>query len=239
MTGIRSVSGIPPAVAGSDCQKPSASLYAPDGSPVGAFAVLPPGPAPQLIDKALPPSATVLDLGCGAGRIAHALSDLGHRVVCVDQSEAMLVHVDESLERHLADIEGLDLGTTFDAVLLASFLVNTPFADQRSEFLATAVRHAGQGGAVLIQRLDPELVPIAVDAESVADGVTYAMADVRHEASRFEATMSFTLQDETWEHRYAGVVLDDDELTAALAPHGLRIARYLDDQRTWVEARRT
>ncbi len=215
------------------------TVYAPDGSPVGAFAVLPPGPAPQLIDGALPPSATVLDLGCGAGRIAHALCDLGHRVTCVDQSPEMLSHVDEALDTHLADIEGLDLGGRFDAVLLASFLVNTPDEVQRTAFLATCTRHLAPGGTVLIQRLDPELVPIAVDAESIADGVTYSMADVRHDDDRFEATMSFTLDEETWEHRYVGEVLDDTALANALETHGLRIARYLDDQRTWVEARRT
>lgn len=215
----------------------SGTAYAPDGSPVGAFAALPAGPAPALVDAALPPAATVLDLGSGAGRIAHALRDLGHRVTCVDQSAEMLEHVDPVLERHLADIEGLDLGATFDAVLLASFLVNTPHEHQRAEFLATCARHVRPGGVLLIQRLDPELVPIAVDAESADGGVTYAMADVTHDGDRFEATMAFTIGDDRWEHRYAGDVLDDAALAAALAPHDLRITRYLDDQRTWVEAR--
>ena len=214
------------------------TTYAPDGSPVEAFAVLPPGPAPALLDAVLPPSATVLDLGGGAGRIAHALTAKGHRVTVVDPCQPMLDHVDPSLERHLADIEELDLGRSFDAVLLASFLVNTPHEHQRSEFLGTCRRHitAGQG-AVYVQRLDPELVPLAVDAESEDQGVTYAMADVRHDGPRFAATMSFRREQEAWEHRYEGVVLDDDELAAALEPHGLRITRYLDDQRTWVEIR--
>jgi SAM-dependent methyltransferase len=214
------------------------TTYAPDGSPVEAFAALPPGPAPDLLDHALPPSATVLDLGAGAGRIAHALTTKGHQVTLVDQCQAMLDHVDPALERHLADIEELDLGRTFDAVLLASFLVNTPHVHQRSEFLATCRRHVEPvTGAIYVQRLDPDLVPLAVDAESEADGVTYAMADVHHDGDRFEATMSFAKDDDTWQHRYEGVVLDDDALHEALAPHGLRITRFLDDQRTWVEIR--
>ena len=215
------------------------TTYAPDGSPVEAFAVLPPGPAPELLDAALPPAAEVLDLGGGAGRIAHALVDRGHRVTVVDQSEAMLAHVDETLVRHLADIEELDLGRTFDAVLLASFLVNTPHEGQRAEFLATCRRHVDANGAVFVQRLDPELVPLAVDAESEDGGFVYAMSDVRHDGTRFEATMAFRTGDDRWEHRYEGVVLDDDELAAALKPHHLRIARFLDDQRTWVEIRTT
>jgi SAM-dependent methyltransferase len=193
------------------------TTYAPDGSPVEAFAVLPPGPAPDLLDAVLPPAADVLDLGGGAGRIAHALTAKGHRVTVVDQCQAMLDHVDANLERHLADIEELDLGRTFDAVLLASFLVNTPHVDQRREFLATCRRHIAAGdGAVYVQRLDPDLVPQAIDAESEGDGVTYAMANVVHgDGGRFAATMSFAIDDDRWEHRYEGVVLDDEQLAAA------------------------
>lgn len=215
------------------------TTYAPDGSPVEAFAVLPPGPAPDLLDHVLPPSATVLDLGAGAGRIAHALTAKGHRVTVVDQCQAMLDHVDPVLEQHLADIEDLDLGRTFDAVLLSSFLVNTPHEHQRHEFLATCRRHVAPTGAAYVQRLDPALVPVAVDAESESDGVVYAMADVRHDGDRFEATMSFATEDDRWQHRYEGLVLDDDALRKSLAPHGLRITRFLDVQRTWVEIRTT
>lgn len=217
------------------------TTYAPDGSPVEAFAVLPPGPAPHLLDAVLPPAATVLDLGGGAGRIARALTAKGHRVTVVDQCQAMLDHVDDTTESHLADIEELDLGRTFDAVLLASFLVNTPHEHQRDEFLATCKRHVDPtNGAIYIQRLDPELVPLAVDAESEEEGFTYAMSDVRHDGQTFQATMAFRSADnQTWQHRYEGVVLDDDEFAKALAPHHLRITRYLDDQHTWVEIHTT
>jgi hypothetical protein len=122
-------------------------------------------------------------------------------------------------------------------VILASFLVNTTDDDQRRQFLATCARHVAPGGAVYLQRLDPELVPIAIDAESEDAGVVYAMADVKHDGDRFEATMRFDVGDQSWQHRYAGIVLDDQRLEAALAEHRLNVTRYLDDQRTWVEAR--
>jgi 2-polyprenyl-3-methyl-5-hydroxy-6-metoxy-1,4-benzoquinol methylase len=179
----------------------------------------------------------VLDLGCGAGRLAHGLLDAGYEVTAVDQCEAMLDHVDAGVERHLADIEGLDLGRRFGAVLLSSFLVNTTDEAQRHAFLATCARHVAPGGAVYVQRLDPELVPLAMDAESEDAGVVYAMSDVRHDGARFEATMRFVIGADSWEHRYAGVVLDDAAFEAALAPHGLRVTRYLDHQRTWLETR--
>ncbi|MBW3557711.1 MAG: class I SAM-dependent methyltransferase [Actinobacteria bacterium] len=213
--------------------------YAPDGSPVEAFARLPAGPAPDLLDGVLPPAATVLDLGCGAGRIAQPLHQQGHRVTAVDQCRDMLDHVDPAIDSHQCDIETLDLGRRFDAVLLASFLVNTVDHDQRRQFLATCARHVAPTGAVYLQRLDPELVPIAVDAESEEAGVVYAMHDVHHgdDDRRFEATMRFTIGGLDYAHRYAGEVLDDEALAEALAPHGLRVVRFLDGQRTWVEAR--
>jgi SAM-dependent methyltransferase len=213
------------------------TVYAPDGSPVEAFAALPHGPAPQLLHGALPPNARVLDLGGGAGRIAHALADRGHAVTLVDQCQAMLDHVDAGIEAHLADIEGLDLARRYDGVLLASFLVNTTDPEQRDAFLATCARHVEPTGAVFVQRLDPELVPGAVDAESAEGGVTYSMSDVQHDGSRFEATISFAIDNERWEHRYAGEVLHDEAVAAALGRHGLLVTRYLDAQRTWVEAR--
>lgn len=215
------------------------TTYAPDGTPVEAFALLPPGPAPDLLDAVLPPAATVLDLGCGAGRIAHQLHHRGHRLTAVDQCPDMLAHVDPAVESHLADIEGLDLGRRFDAVLLASFLVNIPDRHQRRELLATCARHVAPGGAVYLQRLDPELVPIAVDAQSEEAGVVYSMSEVRHDEDgrRFEATMHFTIDGRAYAHPYVGEVLDDDALSQALGAHGLRITRFLDGQRTWVEAR--
>ena len=62
------------------------ALVAPDGSPVEAFALLPPGPAPALIAGALGDGAAdVLELGCGAGRLLRPLADAGHRCTGVDQ----------------------------------------------------------------------------------------------------------------------------------------------------------
>lgn len=209
--------------------------YAPDGSPVEVFALLPPGEVPALIHAALPPGASILELGCGAGRITHPLLRLGHPVVAVDQSPEMLAHV-RGAETVLADIEGLDLGRRFDAVVLASYLVNTPDDAHRAAFLATCARHVAPSGVVLIQRLDPELVPLAVDASSEADGVTYSIADVQHEGNLFSATVGFTIDGRRWEHPYRARVLDDRALSRHLMAAGLRLRRFLDPQRTWMEA---
>jgi hypothetical protein len=46
---------------------------APDGSPVELYLRLSSGPAPAIIDKALPRRASILDLGYGTGAVAHEL----------------------------------------------------------------------------------------------------------------------------------------------------------------------
>ncbi len=68
---------------------PGSGHYAPDGSPVELYARLAAGDEPSIVHGAIPAGATVLDLGSGAGRIAHALIALGHPVVAVDNSPEM------------------------------------------------------------------------------------------------------------------------------------------------------
>ena len=211
---------------------------APDGSPVELFALLPPGPVPALISAAVRPGGDILDLGCGAGRMAGPLVALGHRVVGVDQSPDMLARAGgRATEVVLADIEGLDLGRRFDAVVLGSFLVNTPDDARRAAFLATCARHVRDDGTVLVQRLHPVLVPLAVDADSEEDGVVYSMTGVAHDGDLFSATMGFTVGGRHWEHPYLARVLGDEATEDALAAAGLRLDRWLDQGRTWLAAR--
>jgi SAM-dependent methyltransferase len=54
---------------------------APDGSPVAFHARLPATGEPELIHGLIGLGASVLDLGCGPGRIAGPLAALGHPIV--------------------------------------------------------------------------------------------------------------------------------------------------------------
>jgi SAM-dependent methyltransferase len=68
------------------------------------------------------PAARVLDAGCGTGRIAVRLSELGYDVVGVDVDPTMLEQAQAeapTLDWRLADLSTLDLGETFDVVILA------------------------------------------------------------------------------------------------------------------------
>lgn len=68
------------------------------------------------------PPESVLDAGCGTGRVAARLSDLGYDVVGVDVDAAMLAQAQADwpdLDWRLGDLSTLDLASTFDAVLVA------------------------------------------------------------------------------------------------------------------------
>jgi len=122
-----------------------------DGSPVEMYLLLPPGDEPDIIDSAVRLGGSILELGCGVGRVTRVLVERGRPVVAVDESADMLSHVRRA-ETVLSDIESLDLGRTFDGVVLASHLVNTGDSGQRSAFLHTCRRHVASDGSVIIQR---------------------------------------------------------------------------------------
>ncbi|ORI17111.1 SAM-dependent methyltransferase [Rhodococcus sp. 1163] len=75
----------------------------------------------RMIDALLAPGSSVLDAGCGTARLGAELARRGHRVTAVDLDpvfvEAAREHTD--LTVHQADLTELDLGETFDAVVVA------------------------------------------------------------------------------------------------------------------------
>jgi SAM-dependent methyltransferase len=68
------------------------------------------------------PPARVLDAGCGTGRVAIRLAELGYAVVGVDLDASMLVQAREEaphLDWRVGDLASLDTGATYDVVLVA------------------------------------------------------------------------------------------------------------------------
>lgn len=209
-----------------------------DGSPVGLYLAIGTMGEPELIHTVIPPGAEVLDLGAGVGRIAHALVALGHPVTAVDDSREMLRHV-RGARKVLSRIEDLDLGRTFDCVLLMSNLVNASTVTLRRRLLRTCRRHAAPGGVVLIERSDPgmSLAPGTHSGEygglritverSAPGGRAYARITYEHPDGRI-------WYQEGWGRPH---ILDDDAMRAALAEAGLRLARIFGPRRRWCLAR--
>ncbi|MEV0567235.1 class I SAM-dependent methyltransferase [Dactylosporangium sp. NPDC050588] len=214
-----------------------------DGCPVDLYRLLPATGEPALVHAAVPPGAEILELGCGAGRLTHPLTGLGHPVTAVDNSAEMLAHV-RGAATVLADIETLDLDRRFPVVLLASHLCNTPDDRLRGRLLAACRRHLDAAGRVVVQWLPPawfdrvfaDMRPVSgrigdievTDSPLSHDGtVLQAMCTYRDTASPDAAV---------WTHRFATRRLSRAELHAALTGAGLRFERHLDPGRRWFTA---
>lgn len=207
---------------------------APDGSPVAVYLAMPPHDALDLVADQVPAGGSVLDLGCGVGRLANALADRGLAVVGVDDHTGMLAHCAPAVEAVLADIAGLNLGGTFDVVVLASHLVNHPTL--APAFLATCRRHVATNGRVLLERFHPDLLDDLDEREGTVDAVHVRHEVHRRDGPRFSASAHYTVGGYTWTQRYDAVILDDDALDRLLRDAGLRVGAWLDEDERWLLA---
>ena len=103
-----------------------------------------------------PPGRRTLDLGCGEGRLARDLRDLGHRVVAVDASATMVAaarEADPELEVHHADAAALPFGDgAFDCVL--AFMSLQDVADYTAA-VREAARVLEPGGVLCVAIVHP------------------------------------------------------------------------------------
>ncbi|OZV76999.1 hypothetical protein CA850_24820 [Micromonospora echinospora] len=209
---------------------------APDGSSVDLYARLPTWGEPELVHRALPPAASILELGCGAGRMTGPLVRLGHPVTAVDESPEMLARIPYTVTVR-STIEELRLPGRFDAVLLASHLINDPDRRLRVRWLTTGRRHLADGGSLLLQRLDPSWFDTPRPAYVYQDGLEIVLVEVRRPTSRqVAATIRYRLEGLVWYHRFTVERVDDADLDELLALAGLRRTEFVSADRTWVRA---
>jgi SAM-dependent methyltransferase len=210
-------------------------VITPDGCAVDFYALMPDFGEPGIVHEAAGTGASILELGCGAGRVTHPLVALGHPVVAVDESPEMLAHV-RGAETVCARIQDLDLGRRFGVVLLASHLVNAD-DETRRNFLDACRRHVADDGCVIVQQHSPEWFATAKDSEVTRDGVIFRMRDVsRPAADLVSATVEYVSGDRCWTQTFTTKRLDDAGLAAALGDAGLRLDRYLTGDRSWFRA---
>lgn len=208
----------------------------PDGCAVELYSRLSVGDEPDIIASAVPAGAHILELGSGVGRMTHPLLERGFTVTAVDESAEMLERV-RGARTIRGAIETLDLPERFDVVMLASFLVHTGDVEVRRGMLDVCRRHVADGGCVLIQRegenyhtdlprerLDPSGFTIRMlSAEPVGDGVNSVRAE-------------YVFPDVVWTQTFLARPLGKEEFEEALGEAGLRVDRYLTEDRVWVRA---
>jgi SAM-dependent methyltransferase len=100
---------------------------------------------------------TVLDLGCGTGNHALRLSASGYTVVGVDRSSEMLAVAEQKareqavgLRVHQADIRDVNLGKTFDAVLMMFAVLGYQIEDEDVKGALRAARSHLRPGGLLV-----------------------------------------------------------------------------------------
>lgn len=189
---------------------------------------------PEIVDAALPAGASILELGCGTGRILRPLAALGHPVLGVDESPAMLAHL-AGLPTVRSRIETVALGRTFDAVLLASNMLNAAPA-QRRAFLEACRRHVDPSGTVLVQQAAPGWFDTVAPSEREDHGIRWVVSSVRRHGPRLDVVVEYHVGGRTWTHAFDCYRIGERELAADLAAAGLRLGRWLTDDHAWFAA---
>ena len=208
---------------------------APDGSPVAVYRALPAEPALGYVRSLLGGPASILDLGCGPGRLANPLAADGHQVVAVDDSAAMLAHV-TGAETVLADVWGLELGRRFDLILALSHLVNESERSRRVGLLRVCRAHVRARGAVLVQRYPPGWNP-GEGTSDVGDVRAHLHDVAHHDDGSFSAVVTYRLGEQEWDQPFTARVVDDVELAGLAASTGFVVGETIDADGAWVVLR--
>ncbi|MGY1454729.1 class I SAM-dependent methyltransferase [Streptomyces sp. SS8] len=208
----------------------------PDGCAVEVYTRLPAGDEPDVVASAVPAGASLLELGCGTGRVTHPLLERGFAVTAVDESPRMLEHV-RGARTVCSPIETLELDERFDAVLLSSFLVHAGDVRVRDALLRACRRHVADDGCVLIQREGEDWHERVPRERRAGDGlVRIAAADPTGDPKVSAIRCEYVFPDATWTQTFLSRRMDRAEFEEALAGAGLAVDAYLTGDRTWVRA---
>jgi SAM-dependent methyltransferase len=109
--------------------------------------------------------ASVLDAGCGTGRVGRELARRGLDVVGIDIDAGMLATAQRKapgVDWRLADLASGDLGRTFDAIVMAGNVMIFLAPGTEQAVVANLARHLRPGGVLVAGfQLKPDRLPIA------------------------------------------------------------------------------
>jgi len=95
---------------------------------------------------------TVLDAGCGTGRLGIELTNRGHRVIGVDLDPDMIDRARRKrpdIEWHAHDLATFDSSTRFDVVVMAGNIPNFCRPGEQSRIVANLARLLAPGGLLV------------------------------------------------------------------------------------------
>jgi SAM-dependent methyltransferase len=209
--------------------------FTPDGCAVDLYRRLPIRDEPQIIAAAAPPPATLLELGCGTGRVTKGLAEIGYEVTAVDESAAMLGFVTGAYTVQ-SPIEELALGRVFDIVFLSSFLVHAPDIAVRRRMLVACRQHVEPDGTVIIQREGAGWHTKIPRQNPIADGYSRVTASDDVGDGVREVHVEYDFPDAHWTQTFRSRPLTVPQFETALRDAGLFVERYLTPDGTWVAA---
>jgi SAM-dependent methyltransferase len=208
-----------------------------DGCAVELYTLLPSYGEAEIVHAAVPEGASILELGCGTGRILRPLAELGHPVHGVDDSPGMLAHI-TGLPVIQSPIESLRLPEKFDVVLLAAAMLNSG-PEYRRAFLETCRYHLADDGVAVFQYSPPGWFSAFPKAprERVRDGITFVIHESRRTPPTMSCEVEYRVGDQTWTQAWTCYEISDAELIADLDAVGLTFGEWLTEDQAWFTAR--
>lgn len=189
------------------------------------------------IASALQKHASILELGCGNGRLCAHMAKWGLLVTGVDESKEMLAHLPPKIEGVASSIEALQLGRQWPAVLLASHLINHPDQEVRDAFVAAARRHTVQSGMFFVKRHNPDwLATVQPGTMGISHSITCYAEQVVRQGNQVAMTLRYETAGKRWTHSFSTIALSEEEIEEQLQLHGFRQFVWFGPERLWVSA---